>query len=158
MEGPGMAGHTYTRGRVEVFLETERLVLRRFTVDDVDRVVDGCRPGGDALHHGRHGHAAPGDRGRGAARLAAVLRAHARVRVRAAHERSTGDFIGWLHFRSPPDHVPDDVELGYRLRRAAWGKGYATEGARALIANGFRHQGVQRVFAFTMVVNLASRR
>jgi len=59
----------------------------------------------------------------------------------------------------------DDVEnlveldkLGYRLRRSAWGKGYATEGSRALIQRGFTELGVERVVASTMVVNIASRR
>jgi RimJ/RimL family protein N-acetyltransferase len=50
------------------------------------------------------------------------------------------------------------VELGYRLRRQAWGRGYATEGSRALIRNGFTELGVRRVFATTMAVNLGSRR
>ena len=53
---------------------------------------------------------------------------------------------------------PGEVELGYRLRRSAWGKGYATEGSRALIQKGFAEFGVQRVVASTMVVNVASRR
>ena len=39
-----------------------------------------------------------------------------------------------------------------------WGKGYATEGARALIHKGFTEQGVQRVVASTYEDNLASRR
>jgi RimJ/RimL family protein N-acetyltransferase len=47
---------------------------------------------------------------------------------------------------------------GYRLRRSAWGKGYATEGSRALIHKGFTDLGVDRVAAETMVVNLGSRR
>ena len=50
------------------------------------------------------------------------------------------------------------MELGYRLRRSAWGKGYATEGSRALIAKGFTEHQVRRIFATTMVVNAASRR
>ena len=53
---------------------------------------------------------------------------------------------------------PDEVELGYRLRRSAWGKGYATEGSRALIHKGFTELGVRRVVARTMAVNTASRR
>src|SRR5947209_20105481 len=53
---------------------------------------------------------------------------------------------------------PNDVALGYRLRRAVWGQGYATEGARALIRKGFTELGVQRVFATTYQDNLASRR
>lgn len=40
-----------------------------------------------------------------------------------------------------------NVDLGCRLRRAAWGRGYATEGSRALIGLGFTGLGVQRVFA-----------
>ena len=44
------------------------------------------------------------------------------------------------------------------MRREAWGKGYATEGSRALIAKGFTEFGVQRVVASTMAVNTASRR
>ena len=50
------------------------------------------------------------------------------------------------------------VELGYRLRRSAWGQGYATEGSRALIHKGFTDLDVERVYAETMVVNTASRR
>ena len=52
----------------------------------------------------------------------------------------------------------DEAELGYRLRKSAWGKGYGTEGSRALIHKGFTELGVSRVFAQTMAVNVASRR
>jgi RimJ/RimL family protein N-acetyltransferase len=70
-----------------------------------------------------------------------------------------GAFLGWIGFDPAEDGRPDDeVELGYRLRRAAWGKGYATEGSRALIGKAFDELGVRRVFAQTMAVNLASRR
>jgi RimJ/RimL family protein N-acetyltransferase len=76
----------------------------------------------------------------------------------AAIEKSTGDFLGWFHFRPPEGSDPDEVELGYRLRKPAWGKGYGTEGSRALIRKGFTELGVRRVIAGTMAVNLASRR
>ena len=76
----------------------------------------------------------------------------------AAIEKSTGEFLGWFEFRPLEDGDPGEVELGYRLRRSAWGKGYATEGSRALIQKGFTELGVRRVVAGTMAVNLASRR
>ena len=44
----------------------------------------------------------------------------------AAVERSTGQFIGWFHLRPDEGAQPGEVELGYRLRRSAWGRGYAT--------------------------------
>ena len=54
-------------------------------------------------------------------------------------EKVGGRFIGWFHLRPP-----DDPELGYRLRRDLWGRGYATEGSRALIDHAFTH-GAARV-------------
>jgi RimJ/RimL family protein N-acetyltransferase len=53
---------------------------------------------------------------------------------------------------------PDCTELGYRLRRAAWGRGYATEGARALVRHGFTRAGASIISARTLVGNVASQR
>jgi RimJ/RimL family protein N-acetyltransferase len=65
--------------------------------------------------------------------------------------------LGWLSFQ-PAEGTPGEVNLGYRFRRDAWGKGYATEGARALVRKGSSELGVQRVVATTYEENLASRR
>jgi RimJ/RimL family protein N-acetyltransferase len=119
---------------MEIFLETERLVLRRFTEDDVDNLVElDSDPEVMRFINGGHG-------------------------FWAVVEKSTGRFIGWFHFRPVQGAPPDEIELGYRLVKSAWGKGYATEGSRALIEKGFTEHGVRRVFASTMVVNVASRR
>lgn len=76
----------------------------------------------------------------------------------AAEAKGTGRFLGWFELRPLQDSRPEEVELGYRLRRSEWGKGYATEGARALVDTAFTALGVQRVVAMTMAVNAASRR
>ncbi|MEV0390305.1 GNAT family N-acetyltransferase [Nonomuraea sp. NPDC050643] len=76
----------------------------------------------------------------------------------AAVERSTGEFLGWFHLRPAKDGPADEPELGYRLHKAAWGKGYATEGSLALIDKAFGELGARRVFAQTMTVNRGSRR
>ena len=47
--------------------------------------------------------------------------------------------------------------LGYRLPRAAWGRGLASEGARAMLEQAFAVPGVERVVASTMAVNVGSR-
>ena len=144
---------------MHVFLETERLVLRRFTVADVDNLVDldgdpdvmrfitGGRPTPrDVIQH----ETLPG--------FISYYERFVGYGFWAAIEKSSGDFLGWFHFRPPKGSPPDEAELGYRLRRSAWGKGYGTEGSRALIDKGFAEFGVQRVVASTMVVNVASRR
>jgi RimJ/RimL family protein N-acetyltransferase len=75
----------------------------------------------------------------------------------AAHLRESGNFIGWFHLR--PGTVPmPEMELGYRLKRSAWGRGLATEGSRALLEKAFREWGYEKVSAHTMSDNLASRR
>jgi RimJ/RimL family protein N-acetyltransferase len=75
----------------------------------------------------------------------------------AAHLRDTRQFIGWFHLR--PDKItPDEMELGYRLCRSAWGKGLATEGARALVDKAFNEWGYPKISARALAANFASRR
>lgn len=71
-----------------------------------------------------------------------------------ARHAADARFIGWFSL-SPG---PAAAELGYRLRRDAWGRGFATEGAAALLAWGFEVALYQEVTATTMAVNAASRR
>lgn len=145
---------------VDVHLTTSRLVLRRFTEADADLLVD--LDGDPAVMFYVNG-------GRPTPRAEVVddiLPAFLRYYERGPHygfwaavDVAGEDFLGWFHLRPPPDGSrPDEPELGYRLRRPAWGRGYATEGARALVDNAFRTLPVERVFAETMVVNTASRR
>jgi RimJ/RimL family protein N-acetyltransferase len=149
---------------VQVFLETDRLVLRRFTGDDVDAVVD-LDSDPEVMRYLTGGEPTPREvvSEEVVPRWLAYYDRYEGYGFWAAVEKSTGQFLGWFHFRPRPDGPGPDgaavgVELGYRLRRAAWGKGYATEGSRALIRKGFTELGVERVYAQTMVVNTGSRR
>ena len=144
---------------MHVFLETERLLLRRFTEADVDNLValDGDP---DVMRFVTGGRGTPREEIE-RDYLPAYLRYYERFAgygFWAAVEKSTGEFLGWFHFRPAPGSPLDEPELGYRLRRSAWGKGYGTEGARALIDKGFAELGVRRLVASTMAVNTASRR
>lgn len=76
----------------------------------------------------------------------------------AAHEPGAGGedpFVGWFHLRPS---VADDtiLELGYRLRRAAWGRGLATEGALALARRAFYDLDQREVDACARPDNEAS--
>lgn len=76
----------------------------------------------------------------------------------AADDKQTGEFVGWFHFRPSAHGTAAEPELGYRLRHEHWGRGLATEGARALIDKGFEELDIERVIAETMSVHRASRR
>ena len=144
---------------VHVFLQTKRLTLRRFTEDDADLLVE-LDSDPEVMHYITGG--LPTARQEIETEILPAYLEHyeryAGYGFWAAIERSTGAFVGWFHFRPESEDDPGEVELGYRLRRSAWGKGYATEGSRALLEKGFLELGVQRVHATTMVVNVASRR
>jgi RimJ/RimL family protein N-acetyltransferase len=144
---------------MHIFLETERLQLRRFTADDVENLVE-LDSDPDVMRFINGGRPTSRDEIENDV-LPAFLDHYERYAgygFWAAVEKATDRFVGWFHFRPDRGAPPGEVELGYRLRRSAWGKGYATEGSRALIHKGFAELGVHRVVASTMVVNVASRR
>lgn len=69
-------------------------------------------------------------------------------------------FIGFVGPNVPSYAIPCGpcVEVGWRLARSAWGRGYATEAARAAIGFGFRQLGLAEIVAFTAAANDRSRR
>jgi RimJ/RimL family protein N-acetyltransferase len=145
---------------VETYLETERLALRRFTADDADLLIEldgdpavmryltGGEPTAPEVVRERH---LPGI-------IAGYQKWGGDLGLFAAYEKDGGAFIGWFCLRPEPDGPLDEVELGYRLRQAAWGKGYATECSRGLLRKAFAGLGLRMVWAETMVVNQGSRR
>ena len=144
---------------MHVFLETERLILRRFTADDLDLLVE-LDGDPEVMRFLTGGKPTPREEIRDDI-LPWFIQYYDRSEgygFWAAIEKSSGDFLGWFHFRPQPESPADEPELGYRLRKAAWGKGYGSEGSRALIAKGFTDHGVRRVVASTMTVNTGSRR
>jgi RimJ/RimL family protein N-acetyltransferase len=141
---------------VSVRLETERMRLRKFTPDDLDHLFQLDRDP-DVI---RYAATDPPDYETVRDRiLPRVLRSYSAgdgLGYFAAVEKDTGEFLGW--FQLTPREVRGEVELGYRLKKSGWGKGYATEGARALVAEAFGRLGVERVVAFALEANAASIR
>lgn len=72
----------------------------------------------------------------------------------AVHTKPGMDFIGWCGLKYRPGL--DEIDLGYRFMKTAWGKGYATEAALASIKYGFEKLGMQRIVGRAMPGNVAS--
>lgn len=78
----------------------------------------------------------------------------------AVEEKETQDFIGFIGFHKAAfeaDFTPC-TEIGWRLKKEVWGKGYATEGAAACLQHGFNSLGLHDVYSFTADVNAPSKR
>jgi len=137
-------------------LHTARLRLRPFTDADADALF--------ALHSSAHvlryWDAPPWSERPRAERFIAACRqmADEGTGARPAIDRvSDGAFIGWCGLtRWNPDYR--SASLGYCLDDAAWGHGYATEAARALLQWGFDTMDLNRVQAETDTRNVASAR
>ncbi|MEV4112795.1 GNAT family N-acetyltransferase [Nonomuraea sp. NPDC049695] len=137
---------------MDIFLETERLILRRFTESDADDLfaLDNDPEVMEFINGGR-----PTPREEIVEETLPWFMTHDFF---AVVEKPSGAFLGWFHLRPRRGEPDDEPELGYRLHRSGWGKGYATEGSLALIDKAFRERGARRVYAQTMAVNLRSRR
>lgn len=70
------------------------------------------------------------------------------------------DFIGFIGLAAPrfEAHFTPCVEVGWRLAREAWGRGYAPEGATEVLRFAFDELGLDEVVSFTAVGNTKSRR
>jgi ribosomal-protein-alanine N-acetyltransferase len=77
----------------------------------------------------------------------------------ALEVRANGELIGFTGLAVPRFDAPfvPAVEVGWRLARSAWGKGYASEAARAALAEGFDTYGLEEIVSFTYEGNLRSR-
>jgi len=137
------------------WLETLRLDMRDFTPADSD---DLFRLNSDPRVMRYIGDGKPVDRDRHATIMRRVLRyplLYPDLGFWYTTRRDTGAFIGWFTLKycgkSP------DVETGYMLLPDAWGHGFATEGARALVRYGFDDLGIHRIIGVTHPDNVASQ-
>ncbi len=138
-------------------IETERLLLRQWREGDWVGL-----------------HRAYGDSevmswiGAGPADLAATAAAVGRMSMHwlllgygmfVVEERTSGEIVGRVGLMQHPDWplAGPKIEVGWTLQRSAWGRGYATEGARASLAFGFDVLDLPQIFSMTRPDNARSR-
>lgn len=138
-----------------VWLTTERLALRRFAVADLDFLVGFYSDPDVARHLG-------GVRDRAKTeeflqtRILRYYDEHPGLGIWMTVERSTGHPLGF-HLLN---HIQGEtiVQVGYGLIKAAWGRGYATEMAAAVLRYGFLERALPRIGGMTTLGNTASQR
>lgn len=139
-----------------VIAETERVVLRRWRLDEADRFFDMHRRdevarwiGGDPML----------DLAEATALLERMAARHAddpRFGSWAVVERSTGQPAGTVLLKPLPDG-DGEIEIGWHLHPDSWGRGLATEAGATLLGYGF-DLGLREIWAVTHLHNIRSAR
>jgi RimJ/RimL family protein N-acetyltransferase len=139
-------------------LTTDRLVLRPFAPDDLDEL---------AVIHAEESFwwyplRAAMSKEETAGFLERVIGRYGSdgFGIEALIDRATGSLIGWAGLAVPhflPEILPA-VEVGWRLARAQWGRGLATEAGAAAVDFGFTSGGLSRIVSIYEPENAASGR
>ena len=153
---------------MKVFLSTSRLTLRQLTLNDVDNLV--TLDGDPEVMRFING---------GIARTREAIAREFLPYAMSYYDQSENlgfwaivekfhqEFIGWIFLRPEVDFKllqqlnlaqENAIELGYRLRKPAWNKGYTTEVAQALIDKSFAESQIHQITAWALVENKASTR
>lgn len=107
---------------MDVYLETSRIILRQFTPKDVDNLWE-LDSDPEVTRHLTGGRPTPYAviRDEEIPYFLAFYQEFEGLGWWAAEVKATGEFIGWFHLK-PDRFDPPSLEIGYRLRRSAWGQ------------------------------------
>ncbi len=141
----------------DTVVETERLILRRWRAEDRAPLV---RMNADPEVMEFFPSTMSGDQTAWLLRRIAEQEAQYGFTLWAAELKQTSEFLGFIGLAVPgfEAHFTPCVEIGWRLAAKHWGRGLATEGARAALAAGFERYGLPEIVSFTSVTNMRSRR
>jgi [ribosomal protein S5]-alanine N-acetyltransferase len=138
---------------MEILLETDRLLVRRITAADLD-VVYALDSDPEVMRY----ILPPRTREQIETYIVEITRdydVYPGFGRWLALEKATGAAIGI--FMLKPLQTTPYIEVGYRMFSPFWGKGYATEGAQALVSYGFEQLHIPRIVGITYPDNTASQ-
>jgi RimJ/RimL family protein N-acetyltransferase len=139
-------------------LSTERLQLRRWRDTDLDpfAAMNADPVVMEYFHHGVRSRTETADF---MARIEQEFESRG-FGLWAVEVPGVAPFIGFVGLHAATFEAPftPAVEVGWRLARPHWGKGFATEAARAAVAFGFARGGLDEIVSFTSVGNVRSQR
>ena len=143
-------------GRTDLELRTERLLLRAWR--DADREPFAALNADPVVMEHFPAPLSRAESDGMVDRIEATFREHG-LRLWAVEVVDGEPFIGFVGLSAPgfQARFTPCVEVGWRLARAAWGQGYATEAARAAIADGFSRLDLDEIVSFTSRTNVRSQ-
>jgi ribosomal-protein-alanine N-acetyltransferase len=136
-------------------LETERLIIRKFAPEDLDKLIElrldeevNKYLGGTRLQNPEAI----------AKRLQFYMDCHEKFGfgMSAMIWKETGEMIGWSGLQ--PLETTGEIEVGYGMAKEFWRRGIGLECARAWLEYGFNTVGLERIVAVAIPENTGSRR
>ncbi len=138
---------------MHTILQTRRLTLRQFTLDDVS-LIQQLNSDPEVLKY-LHEPALQTEADALAVLKNIILPQYNYKLGRwAMHVKENNEFIGWCGLKYRPEI--DEVNLGYRLKQTSWGNGYATEAARHTLQYAFQTLQLQKIIGRAHIENIAS--
>lgn len=139
-----------------LFIETERLFIRPFTMEDIEPSYTMNLDAEVSKYTGDGGVVSKAEiERRIVENVLGEYKKHGFGRL-AVELKAENKFIGFTGLKYMEDM--DEVDLGYRFRKEYWGKGIATESAKACVNLGFNTLGLKRMIAMVLPENTASIR
>lgn len=145
---------------VHVYLETDRLLLREITDSDVDHLFE---LDADPEVHRYLGNKPVTSKTQVIEVIANIRRQYEKNGIArwAVVDKYSGDFMGWSGLKYITESFNDHVnyyDIGYRLMKKYWGRGIATESAKAVLDYGFTQMRIPAVYATASVDNVGSNK
>lgn len=135
-------------------LESERLYLREYTLDDVDLMFElNCDPEVMTFIGPPRTDIKVAEES--IQKLIKYYSKHPGLGVWAAIEKESEEHIGFFELAHMDN--TEEIEVGYRLHKKFWGKGYATEMTKVLIDYGFNKKNLDEIVGITHHENYASQ-
>jgi|ERR1043165_2919072 RimJ/RimL family protein N-acetyltransferase len=138
---------------METILETERLYLREFTMEDAQLLID-LNADPDVIRYTGDGAVKDLDEARRIIRDIILPQYGNKLGRWAVHLKSDGTFIGWCGLKYIAEN--NEIDLGYRFFKKYWGQGYATESAKACLEYGTKARQLKGIIARAAKANTAS--
>jgi [ribosomal protein S5]-alanine N-acetyltransferase len=143
---------------MDILISTERLIIRALTADDADGIY--------ALDTDPEVHRYLGNSPIKTIEQAKDVITFIQKQYKengigrwAIIEKSSNNFVGWTGLKLMKETVNNHTnyyDLGYRLQKKYWGKGYATETAAAVLDFAFTKMKLTEIFGITDIENIGS--
>jgi [ribosomal protein S5]-alanine N-acetyltransferase len=152
---------------MKIFLQTSRLILRQLNEDDLNNLV--TLDSDPEVMRFINGGIAISRKAIAENFLPYVMSYDNQDELGfwAIIDKSSQEFIGWIFLRPESDFKllqqlnfadSEAIELGYRIRKLSWNKGYTTEASQALVKKSFTESNIRKITAWALTENKASLR